>query len=264
MRRLPSSHAGRRPSARRATAGAAALALLPAALAASGCESTRAKAEKLTQEGDSAFAARGLRVGAANRDVEVVERAVVSDANGTAAVVVLSNRGGRALADVPVAVAVRGRGGKVLWRNDAPGLEEGLTHVALLPPRRTVTWVNDQILLAGGVKPAALGAKVGAGDPAPARAAGVDIAVESPRLEGDPASGVTVLARAVNRSDVAQESLVIAAVGRRGGKVVAAGRAIVPRLRANDGERFQVFFIGDPRGAELTFDAQPSTLGGAR
>ena len=239
------------------------LALLPAALAASGCESTRAQAEKLTQEGDRAFAARGLRVGAANRDVEIVERAVVSDVNGAAAVVVLRNGGGRALGDVPVAIAVKGANGKVLWRNDAPGLEEGLTHVALLAPGRTVTWVNDQILLAAG-RPTSLAARVGAGDPAPTAAAAVDIAVEGARLEGDPTSGVTALARAVNRSSVAQESLVIAAVARRGGSVVAAGRAIVPRLRANDAERFQVFFIGDPRGAELTFDAQPSTLGGAR
>jgi hypothetical protein len=248
---------------RTATAMATVLALVPAALAASGCESTRAQAEKMAQEGDSAFAARGLRVGAVNRDVQIVERAVVSDVNGTAAVVVLRNRSARALADVPVAIAVKGTNGKALWRNDAAGLEEGLTHVALLEPGRTVTWVNDQILPAAG-RPAALGARVGAGEPAPAGAAGVDIAVEGARLEGDPTSGVTVLASAVNRSSVAQENLVIASVARRGGRVVAAGRAIVPRLRANDSERFQVFFIGDPRGAELTFDAQPSTLGGAR
>lgn len=243
---------------------AATLALAPLAVAAAGCESTRAQAEKFTQQGDRAFAARGLSVGRQNRDVEIVERAVVSDVNGAAAVVVLKNRGARALADVPIALAVKGANGKVLWRNDAAGLEEGLTHAALLAPGQTVTWVNDQILLAPPARPAAVGARVGAGQPAPATAADVDIAVEGAQLEGDPASGVTVLARAVNRSDVAQENLVIAGVARRGGKVVAAGRAIVPRLRANDSERFQIFFIGDPRDAELTFDAQPSTLGGTR
>jgi len=252
------------PAGHRATAGVAALALLPAALAASGCESTRATAAKFAQEGDRAFAARGLRVGAVNRDVAVLERAVVSDVNGAAAVVVLRNRGARALADVPVAIAVKGAGGRLLWRNDAPGLEEGLTHVALLAPGQTVTWVNDQILLSPPARPSSLGARVGAGEPAPPSAARLDIAVEDPRFEGDPASGLTVLARAVNRSDVAQDNLVIAAVARRGGKIVAAGRAIVPHLRADGGERFQVFFVGDPRDAELTFDAQPSTLGGAR
>lgn len=244
----------------------AALVLLPPALAGSGCSSTRAQAEKFTAEGDSAFAARGLRVGAANRDVQLAERTVISDANGTAAVVVLKNRGARALADVPIALAVKDAHGTVLWRNDAPGLEQGLTHVALLAPGQTVTWVNDQILIPPppAPRPAALGVKPGAGRPAPPTAARLDIAVQDARLEGDPASGVTAVATAVNRSDVAQTDLVIAAVARRGGKTVAAGRSIVPVLRANGHERFQVFFVGDPRGATLSFDAQPSTLGGAR
>lgn len=243
---------------------AAALALIPAALAGSGCSSTRAQAAKFTEGGDKAFAARGLRVGVANRDVQLTERSVISDANGAAAVVVLKNRGAKALADVPIALAVKDAHGKVLWRNDAPGLEQGLTHVALLAPGQTVTWVNDQILLDGGARPAALGAKPGAGRPAPPTAARLDIAVEDARLEGDPASGVTAVANVVNRSDVVQTNLVIATVARQGGKLVAAGRAIVPVLRANGHERFQVFFVGDPRGAQLSFDAQPSTLGGAR
>lgn len=243
---------------------AAALAFLPASLASSGCSSTRAQAAKFTQDGGRAFAARGLRVGAANRDVQVTERSVVSDANGTAAVVVLKNRGPRALADVPLALAVKDAHGRVLWRNDAAGLEQGLTHVALLAPGQTVTWVNDQVLLDAGPRAAALGVKPGAGKPAPATAARLDIAVEDAALEGDPASGVTAVARAVNRSAVEQRDLVIAAVARRDGKLVAAGRAIVPVLRAGGHERFQVFFIGDPRGADLQFDVQPSTLGGAR
>jgi hypothetical protein len=253
-----------RPASRAVLFLMAALTLLPLALASSGCSSTRAQAAKFTQQGDRAFAAHGLRVGSANRDVRLVERDVVHDASGTAAVVVLRNTGGRALGDVPIAVAVKDAHGRVLWRNDAPGLEPGLTHAALLAPGETVTWVNDQVLIPGGARPAALAARVGAGDPAPPTAANVAIDVQDARLEGDPASGVTAVARAVNRSDVDQSNLVIAAVARRGGRLVAAGRAIVPQLRANGRERFQVFFVGDPRGAQLSFDAQPSTLGGAR
>lgn len=243
---------------------AATLALVPLAAATGGCESTRAQAKKFTLQGNQAFSARGLRVGAANRDVQVLDRAVVSDANGTVAVVVLRNRGTQALGAVPIALAVKGAGGKVLWRNDAPGLEPGLTHAALLAPGQTVAWVNDQVLLTGGARSTALDAKVGAGSPAPPTAARLAIAVQDARLEGDPASGVTAVARAVNQSAVAQRDLVIAAVARRGGKIVAAGRALVQQLKPNGHERFQVFFIGDPRGAQLSFDAQPSTLGGAR
>ncbi len=242
----------------------AALALLPLAAAGSGCSSTRAQADKFAQEGSRAFTAHGLRVGAANRDVQLLEREVVSDANGTAAVVVVRNRGSQALEDVPLALAVKDPHGRVLWRNDAPGLEPGLTHAALLAPGQTVTWVNDQVLIAGGARAAALGARAGGGEPAPPTAARLAIDVEDARLEGDPTSGLTAVARAVNHTDVPQRDLVIAAVARRGGRIVAAGRALVPNLKANGRERFQVFFIGDPRGAELSFDAQPSTLGGAR
>ncbi|HEU4703180.1 MAG TPA: hypothetical protein VFS37_11925, partial [Conexibacter sp.] len=180
---------------------AAALALLlPTALAASGCESTRAQAKRFTAGGDRAFAARGVRVRAANRDVALLERTVISDANGAAAVVVLKNRGARALADVPVALAVKDARGTPLWRNDAPGLEPGLTHVALLVPGETVTWVNDQLLLPDGARPAALGARAGAGEPAPPTAARLAIDVVGARLEGDPADGETAVASAVNRS----------------------------------------------------------------
>jgi hypothetical protein len=246
---------------------ATALALLPVSVATAGCESTRAQAEKLTQEGGKAFTARGVRIGARNRDVQLVQRAVVHDANGTAAIVVLRNRGARALEDVPIALAVKDARGKVLWRNDAPGLEPGLTHVALLAPGQTVTWVNDQVLIPS--PPAhsptlSLAAKVGAGQPAPPTAARLAIDVEGAALEGDPASGETAVAKAVNGSDVEQRDLVIAVVARRRGDLVAAGRALVPSLKANGRARFQAFFIGDPRGAELSFDAQPSTLGGAR
>jgi hypothetical protein len=249
---------------KRAAMAAAVLALLPLTAATSGCESTRAQAEKFTQQGSRAFDARGLRVGAANRDVQLLEHVLVNDVNGAAAVVVLRNGGARAFEDVPIALAVKDARGKVLWRNDAPGLEPGLTHAALLVPGETVTWVNDQLLLPGGARAASVSAKAGAGEPAPPTAARLAIDVENARLEGDPASGVTAVARALNRTAVDQRDVVIAAVARRGGKVVAAGRALVPVLRANAHERFQVFFIGDPRGAQLSFDAQPSTLGGAR
>jgi hypothetical protein len=236
---------------------AATLALL--SLTAAGCSSTREQAAKFTQGGNAAFTAKGLRVNATNRSVKVIERAVVTDANGTAAVVVLKNAAAQPLADVPIAIAVQTAKRKVVWRNDAPGLEPGLTHAALLAPGQTVTWVNDQVQPSAG-KPAAVTARVGAGSPIAPSAQSVRIDVAGAHLEGDPASGVTAVARATNASDVPQKDLVIAAVARKDGRIVAAGRAIVPLLKAHDHQRFQVFFIGDPRGAELSFDAQPSTL----
>jgi hypothetical protein len=230
-----------------------------ALLALPGCESTREQAAKFAQEGNKAFQAKGVSVTAQNRSVKVLERTVVGDANGAAAVVVVRNTGSRALAAVPIAISVRDAGGKVLWRNDAPGLEPGLTHIALLAPGQTVTWVNDQVQAAGG-KPASVVATVGAGQPAPAAAAGVQVTIGKATLEGDPVSGVTAGGQVVNGSAIAQPNLVVAGVARSGGKIVAAGRAIVPQLAAHGHARFQVYFIGDPRGGQLQLAAQPATF----
>jgi hypothetical protein len=227
-------------------------------LAASGCETTREKAAKVTKQGDDAFRQTGLDVARANRAVQVLSTAVVSDVNGTAVAAVLRNTGPRALADVPLQLVVSDASGRATARNDEPGLEHGLTHVALLPPGREVLWVNDQLTVLGG-RPARAALTAGR-DRGGATAETPTITVEGARLEGDPSSGITAVARAVNGSAVVQRDLVVACVARRGGRVVAAGRAIVPVLRANGRATIHVYFIGDPTGAELTFEAQPSIL----
>lgn len=229
------------------------------AVGGAGCETTREKAAKFGRGGNAAFRVEGLDVGRANRDVRVVETSVVTDANGSAVVAVLRNTGRSALVDVPIALVVRDARGRAVARNDDAGLERGLTHAALLPVGRETLWVHDQVIVTAG-RAVAADVTPGAGRPAPSGAAAIDIAVEDSRLEGDPSSGITAVARAVNRSRVTQRDLVIVCVARRGGRVVAAGRAIVPSLRAGGRAKFQVFFIGDPSGAELTFDAQPTTF----
>lgn len=228
------------------------------AVSGAGCETTREKAAKLGRGGNAAFRVEGLQVSRANRDVRVVSNSVISDANGTAVVAVLRNAGRAALADVPLAMVVSGAGGRALARNDDAGLERGLTHAPLLPVGRDVLWVHDQVIVTGG-RAARATVTPGRGRPAPAGARGLDVAVGEARLEGDPSSGITAVAHAVNRSDVDLSDLLIVCVARRGGRVVAAGRSIVPSLKAGRRAEFQVFFIGDPTGAELTFDAQPAT-----
>ena len=63
-----------------------------------------------------------------------------------------------------------------------------------------------------------------------------------------------------NRSRISQHELVIFAVARRGGTVLAAGRAVVPELAADASARFQVFWVGDPRGGSVQVLAPPTTL----
>jgi hypothetical protein len=66
--------------------------------------------------------------------------------------------------------------------------------------------------------------------------------------------------RARLRSGPAQDKLVVYCVARRGGRIVAAGRAVIPRLTGKKPARFHVFFIGDPKHATLAVSAPPTVL----
>ena len=239
----------RRPSALPAAPALVAL------LAVAGCTSTQEKADRLADRGKDAFTEQGVRVTRENPDVRVVDRAVVQDQNGTAAVVVLRNRGRRAQAAVPVAIDVRGAGRKSLFRNDAPGLEPSLTTMPVLAPGASTVWVNDQVTPTA--KPTAVAAKVGGGKGAPKRvprlkAIGVKLSSSS--------TGLQARGRVRNDSKVEQRDLVLYGVARKGGDIVAAGRAQVRRVRARSRASFRMFFIGDPRGARLQIDVPPTRL----
>jgi hypothetical protein len=81
-------------------------------------------------------------------------------------------------------------------------------------------------------------------------------------LERDPIDGVTAVGRIVNASSIPQQRLVIFATARRGARIVAAGRAVVPVLRPGaKGARFTLFFVGDPKGAKLRVQAPAVSLG---
>jgi hypothetical protein len=231
--------------------------LMFAVLAGTGCESTQDKSARLERQGDGAIEAqKGVVVGRANDEVKVLSTHVIQDENGTAAVVPVRNTGRATLVQVPLSIDVRGRAGRSLFRNDQPGLEPSLARVPLLRPGEELTWVNDQIPAAG--KPRAVRAKVG--EARAVRTDPPDVSVTPARLEQDPVSGVAAVGFAANRSQVDQRKLVIFAVARRGGRVVAAGRAQINRLKAGRRARYTIFFIGDPRGARISLAAPPTSL----
>ena len=64
----------------------------------------------------------------------------------------------------------------------------------------------------------------------------------------------------VNHSSVSQQELLVDALARRGGKIVAAGRAVLQQVPAGATTRFQTFFIGPSKGAQLQVSAPPTTL----
>jgi len=232
-------------------------AVLAAAALAAGCTSTQEKARQLAKGGSEAFTASGVEVAKANPDVKVLDTAVLTDQNGSAAVVVMKTASGkRAAAKLPVAIDVRGADGKSVFRNDAPGLEPSLTSVAAAAPGQTIAWVNDQVAATGAPKKVV--ARVGIPDgKAPRRIP--QLTVSGVKVV-DEAAGAAARGKVRNRSKVEQRELVLYGVARKGDRIVAAGRAQVRRVKPGARASFRMYFIGDPRGAELSISAPPTSL----
>jgi hypothetical protein len=229
-----------------------------AAVALSACQTTQELSAQRARSAKKLVAEKGLTIGRANPDVAVRTTAVLQDANGIAAVVELRNKASAAQARLPVAIAVTDAKGKALYRNDLAGLEDSLVSMALLERGQDAFWVNNQITATG--TPAKVKATVGmAKGKLPTHVP--SLAVSGVRLSSDSGSA-TAKGAIVNRSTVPQKRVTIFCVARRGSRIVAAGRAVVDRVPAAGGKPipFTVFFIGNPKGAKLSFSAPPTVL----
>jgi hypothetical protein len=228
----------------------------------SGCQSTQSRSAELEEQGEkSLLVDSGLEIEKRSRDVKVLGAEVLTDANGSAVVVTLRNDSDRDLTEVPILIDVLDAKGKSVYRNDIPGIEPALAAVPYIPAGGEVDWVNDQVLAAG--KPAKVEVKVGA------EAGGFDgevpeIEVSESKLSGDPVSGIEATGDVVNRTGKDQGRLLLYVVARRGDTVVAAGRGAIEHLKAGTKPlHYDVFFIGDPRGAELELTTFPTLPGSA-
>jgi hypothetical protein len=246
------------PSARSSSGVLTLFAIGLAALALAGCETTAERSAALARSFHRVKLSRqGLSITHPSRVVKVLDATLVHDANGTAAVLTLRNEGTQALHQVPIAITLKGSGGQPLYENNTPGLDPSLTSTPLLLPHRTSIWVDDQ--LPPSAFPASITALVGEAPMTDATVPRLDI--RGAHLVEDPANGAGVQGTIDNRSSTAQQNLVIYAVARRGGKVMAAGRAVLAGLSGNTASPFQIYFIGNPAGAKLELSAPPSTLG---
>jgi hypothetical protein len=239
---------------------ATALTALALATLASGCETNAQRSAKLEKErlAHPVAVQKGLTIARVNPHVQIVAAVSVHDQNGTAAVVTLRNTSATALRDAPIAIAVSDAAGGTLYQNNAPGLDSTLTNVPLLEPGRETVWVDDQIPTTAR-PPAKVSARVGE---APAAGGAVpQLSVAGVHAVEEPGNGAGEGGTVVNHSRVAQQKFVVYAVARRGGQVVAAGRAVLPEVAAGQSAPFQVFFIGNPQGAQLEVNAPATTLG---
>ncbi len=236
-----------------------ALALAGVALVVTGCESTQDKSARIAAELGPVAQEKGLSIEERSKDVKVLATTVLSDANGSAVVVELHNDSNRDLTEVPILIDVLDAKGKSVYRNDIPGIEPALAAVPYIPAGGDVAWVHDQVLAVG--EPAEVKATVGAGGE------GVSgelpqVSVTAPKLEGDPYTGVAASGEVVNESGEDIDRLLLYAVARQGGKVVAAGRGAIEPLKDKPKPvPYNVFFIGDPKGAEVVVTEFPTGAG---
>ena len=226
------------------------------------CQSTQDHSAELEDEGATKLLAdSGLKIEKESSDVRVTSKVLLTDSYGTAVIVGLHNDSSEGLVDVPILLDVRDAKGKSVYRNDIPGIEPALASVPYIPPGGDAEWVNDQVLASG--RPHSVKVKVGTtphsySGPIP------DIRISEPALEGDPVSGLEATGDVVNETGEDQERVLVYVIARKGGEIVAAGRGAIEHLKADGKPRhYDVFFIGDPTGADLELIQFP-TLPGAK
>jgi hypothetical protein len=61
---------------------------------------------------------------------------------------------------------------------------------------------------------------------------------------------------------VPQPQVIVQAIARKNGKLVAAGTAILDALAPHQSQSFSGYWIGNPKGAKLTVIAPATAIGG--
>lgn len=240
--------------------GLAAILCAAAVLGLSACESNQDRSAVIAKQGKHEIAAgTTLKVKAASADVRVVSTTLINGDGGAQAVAVkLNNRAG-AQADVPVLLQARKGAGPPLYTNATAGLQPSLQRIALVDAGTDTWWVDDQV--AGAPDEQSLSVKIGSGRPVTKVP---EVSVTGLKLTTDP-GGTYLTGTLTNRSGAVQSNLPIFGVGLKGGKVVAAGRALVASLPAASApvpKAFQMFFVGDPTGTKIAVSVAPTAAAG--
>jgi hypothetical protein len=230
------------------------------ALAATACETTQQESAKLARAASRAASGQGLvAAGATNSAAHASDVTLVRSAGRTAVAVKLTDTGSGPQVNVPVLITVKSASGAALYSNDAQGLQASLQEMPLLAPGKPAWWVDDQILVSG----VAHSVTVHLGQSHAHAASTLPlVTIQSVQL-GSGAGGPYVSAVAVNHSKVAQPNLPVFVVALRGGRVVAAGRGLIPVLPvgAAPKTRVQVYLVGSPKGAQLQLSVTPTAVG---
>jgi hypothetical protein len=228
-----------------------------AAASLTACQSTQDKSAELAANGSKELLQeKGLTVGKESTDVKVTSTTLLTDKNGSALLVGLHNSSDKNLVNVPISIDVLDAKGRSVYKNNIPGIEQALASVPYIAAGGDVDWVHDQILATG--KPKSVKVRVGASTAAYSGEL-PDIEVTDPKLEGDPVSGIEATGDVVNKTGAEQGRLLLYAVARKGSRIVAAGRGALDHLKAGTKPlHYDIFFIGDPTGADLELTQFPT------
>jgi hypothetical protein len=222
-----------------------------------GCQSTQERSAELQRKAKhDVLAAQSAAVTKQSPSIEVLQSSVIHTSSASAVVVALRSTSTHALENAPIEVTVRDAHGNVLYQNNASGLEPSLTTVSLLEPGEETIWVDDQVTASGD--PTSASALVGEGTQASGSIPQLSV---SGTHQSSEAAEATLSGSVVDHSRTAQQNLVVYAVARRAGKIVAAGRAVLPEVSpTGTNVPFQIYFVGDPSGAQIQTSAPATTF----
>ncbi len=218
------------------------------------CQSTEDESARIGREGKVAAASEAtLQVAAPNRSVKVAHETLLEGGGRKAVAVELTASSSRAQLDVPVLVEVTGAGGKVAYTNATAGVEPLLQRVPSLRPHDAIWWVDDQALTSG----ASTGLKVRVGTGRLARHGEPTTTLSVQGAHVGEQSGLSTLSGKLLEHGTARSKAAVFGVARRGGRVVAAGRAVIEALPGRPGAAvpFQIFLVGNPAGASTQVSA---------
>ncbi|MFZ2112770.1 MAG: hypothetical protein WAU77_03450 [Solirubrobacteraceae bacterium] len=223
-----------------------------------GCESTQERSAELQHQAKhDVLAARSAAVTKESPSVQVLQSTVIHSSSQSAVVVALRNTSTHTLENAPIEVTVRDARGSVLYQNNASGLEPSLSTVSLLMPGRETIWVDDQVTASG--VPASASALVGEGTQASGSIP--QLSISGTHQSAEAGAETTLSGGVTNHSRTPQQNLVVYAVARRGVKIVAAGRAVLPEVpAASTNVPFQIYFVGDPSNAQIQTSAPATTF----
>jgi hypothetical protein len=215
----------------------------------SGCATTQDANRRASVQADRTLASRkALELRGTDPDVQVVSTTVLNGKDGSAVVAVLRNRGDHPVNDLPIEVGPAG-GEPVNARPNVPYFQ---SHAPAIAPGDQATWVYVSKDPLGSNRAFV---RVGAHPTPPLTTTGHVSELQT----GGKVDGSSVRAEVTNDTGVPQYDLDVYAVARKGGRLVAAGRANLEHLGVTNSAHLALPVIGDAKRARVQIFA-PQTL----